>query len=822
MPIDYAGAAVGTAFGELFALVKDVVKTIAAFRGQLKKIEGTLSTIHPIINDIDEYNKRLDRPKEMGQIKKLLDEGKELVNGCLRIHPLNLCKKYTQSNKLTEFEAAVRGEFQIYMPLLATRNTAEILVQMEKMRRELKLIRSGQASDVRGLGALGNLTIPEAPDFIVGSEVEASLRKLKGQLLQEGVSVIVVTAPGGCGKTTLLMKLCHDVDIEGKFKDNIMFVRVSKKPNLPDIVQKMIQHKGFSVPMIETEDAAVQYLQQLLIEIGQNPVLLVLDDVWTEWERVLEKFVFKKIKDYKIVVTSRYEFPRYGHVHRLNPLTHGEALELFRRSVTVDDRSIDAPDDALLDEIVKRCKGLPLALTVIAKSLQGKDRPFWEKKLLEWSEGQFRLDSDIDILECLKKSLDDLDGDPSRKERFMDLSSFPEDRKIPATALIDIWVELYKLDFEGVRAITELCELVSRNLATLVVTRRDSSDDDDKYYGSHYAMLHDLLRELAIKECNRGEVEKRERLILELTGNNFPDWWSEQKQQPLNARLASISTDRTFSAPWPNLVMPAAEALVLNFQTNTQTKTYALPEFIGNSHKLKALIVTNYSFFPAELGNFHVIGSNLKRIRLERVTVPLLSMGNLCLHSLQKLSLFMCDISQASTSNGPTISDAMPNLLELEIDYCNDLVTIQDDICQINCLRKLSITNCHNFSTLPEQIGQLVSIEVVRLNSCTNLSRLPNSVGSLKKLISLNISDCMSLSTLPDEIGQLTNLERINMRGCLSLSELPRSIVKLRNLRKVVCDKGKDIMWGPLKKSLNSLKIILSEEKEDNLDWLRD
>ncbi|KAI3437398.1 uncharacterized protein J3R85_005379, partial [Psidium guajava] len=204
---------------------------------------------------------------------------------------------------------------------------------------------------------------------------------------------------------------------------------------------------------------------------------------------------------------------------------------------------------------------------------------------------------------------------------------------------------------------------------------------------------------------------------------------NEQKQPILAAHLVSIYTDGTFSRPWPNLQLPEAAALVLNF---VNTKTYALPEFIGTADKLKALIVTNYSFFPAELRNYHILGSSLRRIRLERVTVPLLSMGKLRLHNLQKISFFMCDISQASTSDNAKISDAMPNLVELIIDYCDDLKTLPDSICEIKPLKKLSITNCHNLSALPKQIGELASLEVVRLNSCSSLSRLPDSIGTLK------------------------------------------------------------------------------------------
>ncbi|KAF8012522.1 hypothetical protein BT93_I0625 [Corymbia citriodora subsp. variegata] len=765
--VDYAGAALGTAFSELFTLVKDLVITIAAFRSQLEKIRSTLERIEPIIKDIDSLNDQLDRgPEEMAPIKELLEEGTRLVIKCKKIHMLNLCMKYTHSKRLSGFNAAVLEKFQLYLQLLGVKDGKGILVRVNVIEEELielkewlrPVLANGGAFQSE-LEASGELAVPAVPDFMVGSEMEASLSKLKEQLLEKGASVIVVTAPGGCGKTTMLRKLCHEAAIKGKFNNKIMFVLVSKKPDLTDIVQKMYQHNRFKVPKIKSEEGAGYCLQQLLNKIGESPVLLVLDDVWKESESIVDKFVCNDIKDYKIVVTSRYEFPQFHPVHHLNPLTHDEAVELFRRCVTVDNRSLGAPDATLLNEMVEHCKRFPLVIKVVAKSLRGKNYAFWKKKLHELSEGRSVLDLETKILDCLRKSLDDLDGDPSIKERFMDLGSFPEDCKIPATALIDIWVELYRLDFDGVRATPDLHELDYRNLADLVLPRRDSRvDGDESYHGK-------------------------------------------------------------FSTPWPNLELPAAEALVLNFRINMQIKTYALPEFIAKSHKLKALIVTNFSFFPAELSNFHVIGSNLRRIRLERVMVPFLSMGNLHLHSLEKISFFMCDISQASTSSNAKISDAMPNLQELDIDYCNDLVRLPEGICEIKSLRKLSITNCHNFSALPKQIGQLTSLEVVRLNSCTGLSQLPDSIRSLHNVRLLDISECLNLIALPNQIGQMVNLNRINMRGCLKLSSLPRSIIKLRNLRNVICEKEKADLWGLLKDTLPSLDITLFEE-EPSLDWL--
>ena len=122
-------------------------------------------------------------------------------------------------------------------------------------------------------------------------------------------------------------------------------------------------------------------------------------------------------------------------------------------------------------QIVKGCKGFPLALRVVGRSLCGQPAEAWESRLLTWSEGQSIFSSDSDLLLCLQSSLDALADKGILKECFMDLGSFPEDQKIPATALIDMWAELYKLHTGGVFAINNLQELSFRNLLSLVDAR---------------------------------------------------------------------------------------------------------------------------------------------------------------------------------------------------------------------------------------------------------------------------------------------------------------------------------------------------------------
>lgn len=73
------------------------------------------------------------------------------------------------------------------------------------------------------------------------------------------------------------------------------------------------------------------------------------------------------------------------------------------------------------------------------------------------------------LLLRLQTSIDALDE--KVKECFLDLGSFPEDDRIAGTILEDMWVELYRLDDEGMYASENLLDLYLRNLINLVPIR---------------------------------------------------------------------------------------------------------------------------------------------------------------------------------------------------------------------------------------------------------------------------------------------------------------------------------------------------------------
>ncbi|TQD97235.1 hypothetical protein C1H46_017166 [Malus baccata] len=720
------GAGLGTLFNALYEVLGELIAKNLVFKPLLKNIR--LDSLEPLLKDIEESNRKLDLPVvELENLKAHLEEGIELLRKCKKIRWWIVYKRYKYATKLIGWDKSLQRFLEI-LNVQGIRDVKDSTVSVKNIEKLVSRIESNMGIP-KQTDSEAWCAVPELPPLVVG--LDFPLKELKRKLLKdENVSMVVLTAPGGCGKTTLATKFCQDKDVKDTFKDNIFFVTVSKKPKLENIVQDLYQRKGFPAPTFQNEGSVVTWLQHFLREEGQNPLLIVLDDVWSGSESLLEKFDQFKTENFKFLVTSRSEFRGYGSPYHLQSLDHDNAMKLFHHSASLGDKSSHIPKD------------LPEKLSVAR---------------------DFQYDVDTDI-EC----------------------------------------------------IANLYELTKRSLANLVVTRKDKTEGD-WYYSEHFVTQHDVLRELAIYNTKTGPVEHRERLIIDICGDKLPKWWREQKHQPMKARLLSITTDEGFSSKWHDMQMPEVEVLVLNFQT----KNYALPNSVVNMDELKAVIVTNYGFLPAELSNFQLLSSlpNLKRIRLERISIPSITKNPIHLAGLKKISLFMCNIGQAFNNCAISISSAFPNLEEMNIDYCSDLIELPSEVCDLIKLKKLSVTNCHKLSALPEGIGNLENLEMLRLRSCTELSKLPTSMKYLGKVNFLDISDCFSIKVLPEDIGEMSSLRKINMRQCSRLQELPPSVMGLEQLKEVVCDEETKYLWEPFSSYLKNVRIIVAKENM-NLNWL--
>ncbi len=201
-------AALGAAFGEVFAVLHDTVKNVGSkilmFKSILKSLESNLDLLAPVVEDIRLLNKILDRQEE--ETKSLIEDMKtaeELLRMCSGIQGWNCLFQAYSARKLTELDEAIVKFCQVHIQAQNRRNILMIL-ELKSSPKEKKW----RIKKIRGYLC----SVPRAPAYI---GLEVPLKVLKTQLLKEKEQHLLLTAPGGCGKTTLVKVLGHDKEVKG-------------------------------------------------------------------------------------------------------------------------------------------------------------------------------------------------------------------------------------------------------------------------------------------------------------------------------------------------------------------------------------------------------------------------------------------------------------------------------------------------------------------------------------------------------------------------------------------------------------------------------
>ncbi|AED98277.1 disease resistance protein-like [Arabidopsis thaliana] len=809
--VDWLGLGLGSVAGALVSeglkVLISEAKKVLAFKSVSNELASTMESLLPVIKEIESMQDGM----ELQDLKDTIDKALLLVEKCSHVEKWNIILKSKYTRKVEEINRKMLKFCQVQLQLLLFRNQLKSMPSMEAILNNYFQNINKKLDRLSGSPApplvSKRCSVPKLDNMVLVG-LDWPLVELKKKLLDN--SVVVVSGPPGCGKTTLVTKLCDDPEIEGEFK-KIFYSVVSNTPNFRAIVQNLLQDNGCGAITFDDDSQAETGLRDLLEELTKDGrILLVLDDVWQGSEFLLRKFQID-LPDYKILVTSQFDFTSLWPTYHLVPLKYEYARSLLIQWASPPLHTSPDEYEDLLQKILKRCNGFPLVIEVVGISLKGQALYLWKGQVESWSEGETILgNANPTVRQRLQPSFNVLK--PHLKECFMDMGSFLQDQKIRASLIIDIWMELYGRGSSSTnKFMLYLNELASQNLLKLV--HLGTNKREDGFYNELLVTQHNILRELAIFQSELEPIMQRKKLNLEIREDNFPD---ECLNQPINARLLSIYTDDLFSSKWLEMDCPNVEALVLNISS----LDYALPSFIAEMKKLKVLTIANHGFYPARLSNFSCLSSlpNLKRIRFEKVSVTLLDIPQLQLGSLKKLSFFMCSFGEVFyDTEDIDVSKALSNLQEIDIDYCYDLDELPYWIPEVVSLKTLSITNCNKLSQLPEAIGNLSRLEVLRMCSCMNLSELPEATERLSNLRSLDISHCLGLRKLPQEIGKLQKLENISMRKC-SGCELPDSVRYLENLE-VKCDEVTGLLWERLMPEMRNLRVH-TEETEHNLKLL--
>ncbi|KAL9232204.1 hypothetical protein vseg_007340 [Gypsophila vaccaria] len=218
---------------------------------------------------------------------------------------------------------------------------------------------------------------PIPTQFLKSMDSRAKLldRILVG-LNDDQVHAFGVFGMGGTGKTTLAKEVIRRVgDI---FSIKVM-VEVSDTPDIVRIQAAIAE--SIDLPLHDVENVAqrAMRLYNRLISEEKKKVLVTLDNVW----RKINLDVIGIPRACKLLLTARdREVCRVMDVHDSNILEVGmldkdEALSLFKSQAgnQVDGREYRP----VVDRLLSKCGGLPLAIVAAASSLKDKELYSWEK-----------------------------------------------------------------------------------------------------------------------------------------------------------------------------------------------------------------------------------------------------------------------------------------------------------------------------------------------------------------------------------------------------------------------------------------------------------
>ncbi|XP_049381431.1 putative disease resistance protein At1g50180 [Solanum stenotomum] len=282
---------------------------------------------------------------------------------------------------------------------------------------------------------------------------------------------------------------------------------VDYKPmkTIKELILQLASPEEDKVKIVDTMDklseAGLEEMLQRRLEA--TCYLIVLDDIWTTeaWDLIVRSFPDNN-KSSRLLLTSRSkEVALHADAHTTlyehKVLSEEESWELFLKKAVAEDREFPHDLVGVGKEILEKCDGLPLAITVIGGLLAGK-----KKQRSEWQRVQRNLDLHLvrsqtyGVSAILALSYKDLP--PHLKSCFLYLGLLQKGKDIPVRQLMLIWIAHGLIHQNGEQKLEDIVEdylddLIGKNMLQVIQVRADDRVKSCR--------LHDLLRDFCIMQA---------------------------------------------------------------------------------------------------------------------------------------------------------------------------------------------------------------------------------------------------------------------------------------------------------------------------------